>query len=178
MEKIRFVERGAAVKLYFKDNFLSAGKTAIYDEQQAPAGELDLRSAFSSSIDIYDSYGALKYRGKFTAFSGKWEISDAEGAKIGRLRYRLSFLKKRYEYEAYDRGETYEITSPALSKEYTVLNSRGAVAAYFRKTSSWMSAGAYCLENQSNELNNYELIAVIMGVNAIQKRQQSNNHGA
>jgi hypothetical protein len=49
------------MKLYFKDNFFSSGKTVIWNERQDSLGEVDLRSAFGSSIDVYDAIGSLKF---------------------------------------------------------------------------------------------------------------------
>ncbi len=45
------------MKVYFQDNFFSSGKTEIVDQNQQSLGELDLKSAFSSSVDVYDAAG-------------------------------------------------------------------------------------------------------------------------
>lgn len=160
-------------ELYFKDNFFSAGTTDIMNEDGQLRGTLDLKSAFSSSLDVLDLSGIPICFGKF--HWGKWEITDRSGHLLGVLRARLSFFSKRYEYEAQNRG-TYEITSQAFSRDYQIRESRsGEVIANFEQVSGWMKARAYRLTNYSEQLDIYELIAVVMGVNAIRKRQESSS---
>jgi len=91
---------------------------------------------------------------------------------VGRLRSRFTFLAKSYTYDAYARG-TFDITSPAFSRDYEICDGNGSLVASFQKVNDWFSSEAYCLDNVSEQLTNYELIAVIMGMNAIQKRRRS-----
>lgn len=160
------------MKLYVRDNFFNSGKTEILDERNHAVGVVDLRSAFGSALDVYGLQGRLLYGGKFPMLSNKWIVSDAGGDECGMLRYRLSFLSKRYEYESYGRG-VYEITAEAFSRDYEIRNSQGALAATFRKVDGWFEAAAYCLENLTDEVSSYEWIAVIFGMNEIQKRHRS-----
>lgn len=51
----------------------------------------------------------------------------------------------------------------------------GRMAASFRRTSGWFSSGAFVLDNQSEYLDTYELVAVVMGVHAINKRRNAAN---
>jgi uncharacterized protein YxjI len=134
-------------------------------------GQLDLKSAFGSSLAIYDQTGNLRFNGNFGFFSSKWRITLPDGAEIGLVRTRMSFLTKRFEYDAGARG-VYEITSPAFSREYEVRSVSGELKARFDRINGWFEAGAYLLDNVSETLDSYELISVIMGVHAIQKRQR------
>jgi uncharacterized protein YxjI len=160
------------LKLIFRDNFFSAGQTEIVDEHSQPMGELDLKSSFGSSVDVYGSDGRLACAGKFRRFSNKWEVAAGDGRLLGTVRYRMSFFDKKFEYDAGARG-IFRITSPAFSREYTIQNHMGREVARFGRISGWFSSGAYALENLSDELESYELIAVVMGVHSIQKRHQS-----
>lgn len=135
-------------------------------------GTLDLKSSFGSSLDVYNETGMIAYSGKFRFFSSKWEIADPGGELIGVLRVRISFFTKRFEYDAGSRG-LFEITSPAFSKEYHIMDDGGQPIASFVRTSKWMQSGAFQLQNSSAVLDSYELVAVVMGVHAIQKRQSA-----
>lgn len=159
------------MKLYFKDNFFNSGKTEILGEQKEVLGMLDLKSGFSSSMDVYDGSGTLVYSGKFPFFSSKWDITNPDGEVVGKLRSRMSFSQK-YEYTSSIMG-CFQITSPAFSKEYEIHNENGGLIASFEKISGWFSSEAYCLNNHSLELDTYELVAVIMGMNAIKRQQQN-----
>jgi hypothetical protein len=85
----------------------------------------------------------------------------------------MSFFSKRFEYDTHERG-SYEITSPGFSKEYSIKNNKGEMVASFAKTSSWIQSGAYHLQNNSDLLDSFELVAVVMGVHSIHKNQQIN----
>lgn len=161
--------------LYFKDNFFSAGTTDIMNETGEIVGSVDLKSAFGSSLDVYDKAGMRVCGGKFRFFSNKWEISDANEYELGVLRMRMSFFTKKFEYDAGERG-IYEIISPSFSKEYEVQGEDGQVIARFNQTSNWLQSGAFYLENGSEHIGEWELIAVVMGVHAIRKR--ANNSSA
>lgn len=160
------------MELYFKDNFFSAGTSAIMNAAGESLGTIDLKSGFGSSLDIYDQTGVKVCGGKFPFLSGKWHISLGEDVILGVVRMRLSFFSKKFEYDARDRG-LYEITAPAFTNEYSVQDSSGQTVATFNRTSSWLQSGAFCLHNHCTQLDSYELVAVVMGIHAIQK-QQSN----
>jgi hypothetical protein len=157
------------MKLYFRDNFFNSGLTEILTESNEMAGELDLKSAFGSSLHLYGVDGVLKYSGSFPIFSNKWEVFGADGEEVGVLRHRIAFFSKLFEYDAGERG-CYEITSPAFSREYEINDEAGTLVASFERVSGWFSADAYCLENHSDLLNSYELVTVVMGMHEIQKR--------
>lgn len=158
--------------LYFKDNFFSAGQTEIFNSSKEIVGMLDLKSAFSSSIDVLDKNGSLFVSGKFTFFSNKWRVYEANEREIGVLKAKFSFFSKKFEYEAYGRG-VFHIKSEAFSREYDVLDEQSNLIARFEKVSGFFAAPAFQLSNFNEIVTNEELIAVVMGVNAIQKRQQS-----
>lgn len=146
--------------------------TEILDGQEQVVGQLDLRSSFSSAIDVFGSNGELLYSGRFPFFSGKWEVNDAVGEQAGVLRSRLSFFSKKYSYETIGRGD-YEIISPAFSKEYEIIDESEKVVAQFKQVNGWFSSGAFMLDNQCRFLDSYELIAVIIGMHAMQKAANS-----
>ncbi|TMV44473.1 hypothetical protein FE783_32295 [Paenibacillus mesophilus] len=157
--------------VYFKDNFFSSGETQITDSSGGEAGFLNLHSMFGSGITVHDNSGRRVVSGKFRMFSNAWIVADCYENEVGVLRPKFAFFKQRYVYTSNRHGE-FTIESPAFSKEYVVCDSRGNTAAYFRRTSGMFSAGAYELNNSSS-LTDDELIAVVMGVYAIIKRQQS-----
>lgn len=161
-----------AIELYFRDNFFNAGFGDIMDAQGQNVGTLNLKSAFGSSLEVYNGNGHRVFSGQFRFFSNKWEIIRNEGDVLGVLRMRMSFLSKRLEYDAGGRG-LYEITAPAFSQEYTIQDGTGLTIASFAKRSDWLMPGAYCLWNDSGVLDSYELVTVVMGVNAILKRRSS-----
>lgn len=162
------------MELYFKDNFFSSGTSTIMNGAADTVGTIDLKSAFGSSLDVYDHTGARVCGGAFPFLSNKWEITGPDERLFGVLRVRMSFLSKRFEYDAGDRG-LFEITSPAFSQEYDIQDGSGQTVASFAKTSSWLQSGAFCLQNGSCKLDSYELVALVMGVHTIQKRQHANN---
>ncbi|SEM89921.1 hypothetical protein [Paenibacillus sp. OV219] len=159
------------MKLYFRDNFFNAGQTEIMNEQNERVGEVDLRSMFGAGLDVYDGTGNPIYSGSFPFLSGKWAISGPSGEEMGLLRARMSFLSKKFEYEAYGRG-VFELISPAFSQEYEIINENGALAASFARVSSWFESSAYCLDNFTQTVDSYEWITVILGMHEIQKRQR------
>ncbi|MEO3946038.1 hypothetical protein [Gorillibacterium sp. CAU 1737] len=154
--------------LFFRDNFFSMGETEILGSAGEAAGRIDLKGAFSSSLDVYDAADRLAYSGRFTLFSGRWTISNCRGEEVGKLRPRFSLSTKRFEYDARQRG-VYEIRSPIFSKEYEIFDSSGQTVAHFEKTSGFFSSDAFRLTNSSPQLDDYELVAVVMGLYAIQK---------
>ncbi|WP_063567682.1 hypothetical protein [Paenibacillus sp. O199] len=159
------------MELYFRDNFFNAGYTEIMNREQEQAGHLDLKSAFGSSLDVFDNLGLI-CNGKFRMLSNRWDVTSADGREWGVLRARISFLSKKYEYDAGPRG-VYDVSAPAFSYEYDITGMGGKVVASFRRTSGWFGSGAFVLDNQSEHLDTYELIAVVMGVHATNKRRNS-----
>ncbi|RAI92514.1 hypothetical protein DET54_110222 [Paenibacillus pabuli] len=85
------------MELYFRDNFFNAGYTEIMNHEQERAGHLDLKSAFGSSLDVFDNSGLI-CSGKFRMFSNRWDVTSADGREWGVLRARFSFFSKKYEY--------------------------------------------------------------------------------
>lgn len=166
------MREASVLNLYFRDNFFNAGVTEILDEQEVNVGHLDLKSSFGSAIDVYGQNSQLLCKGSFPIFSGKWEVTDADGGQLGVLRSRFAFFTKKFTYETEGRG-SYEIISPAFSKEYEISDESGALVARFEQVNGWFSSGAFLLNNQSEHLDTYELVAVIMGMHAIQKRQSA-----
>ncbi|BFT72044.1 hypothetical protein [Paenibacillus sp. P36] len=162
------------MNLFFRDNFFNAGFTEILDSEEKNMGHLDLKSSFGSAIDVYGINDRLLYKGGFPFLSGKWEVSHPGGSLAGVLRSRFAMFSKKFTYETQGRG-SYDITSPAFSKEYEISDSSGVLVAHFEKINGWFSSGAFTLRNQSAELDSYELVAVIMGMHAIQKRQDASH---
>lgn len=160
------------MKLFFKDNFFNSGKTEILSEKQETLGEVDLRSAFGSGLDIYNANGELMFSGKFPLLSNKWYITNAKEDEVGRVSSRFAFFAKKFEYEAFGKG-LFEIKSEAFSREYEIYDESGTSIASFHQVNGWFSADAYCLDNHTDQLDSYELVAVIMGMHEIQKRHRS-----
>ncbi|MVP01022.1 hypothetical protein [Paenibacillus lutrae] len=159
------------MELYFAENFFSTGKRPIMNSDGSHAGTLDMKSLFSSSIDIYNQDERKVCGGsfRFLSFSGKWEVTDGLGTTLGVLRPKFKLFSKKYEYDAGPRG-LYEITSPMFSKHYLILDSYGEHAAEFEQTNGWLQSGAFRLRNESSQLGNFELVAVIMGIHETQRR--------
>ncbi|WP_404452076.1 hypothetical protein LG329_17255 [Virgibacillus necropolis] len=163
--------------IYFTDNFFSAGKTEIYNGNQEEIGSLDLKSAFSSGVDILDREGNIVVKGSFRFLSSKWNVKDQNEQEIGKLKKRLSLFSKKYVYHSYHHGD-YEINSEAFSKEYNILDQDGNTVATFKKVSGFFRSPAFELNNHSSKLSTEELVAVVMGVNMIIKRNNNNAAGA
>ncbi|WP_159886302.1 hypothetical protein [Paenibacillus puerhi] len=157
--------------VYFRDNFLSSGETEIWDEEERQIGSLDLHTMFQAGVTVRSLTELASYSGKFRFFSNKWMVYSGGDQEIGMLRPRLSFLSKRYEYDS-SRYGLFTIEAGAFSREYTVTSSDGQTAAEFRRVSGMFASAAFELSNYS-ALSMQELIVVVMGVHAIQKRQQS-----
>ncbi len=160
------------MNLYFRDNFFNTGVTEILNGQEENVGHLDMKSAFGSAIDVYGQNGQLLCSGSFPFFSGKWEVTGADGKQLGVVRSRFAFFTKKFTYETESRG-SYEIVSPAFSKQYDISDENSTLVARFEQVNGWFSSGAFLLDNQSELLDTYELVAVIMGMHAIQKRQRA-----
>jgi hypothetical protein len=160
--------------VYFHDNFFSTGRTEIFNGAKEKVGELDLKSMFSSGVEIVDLNGNIKVSGKFPFFGVKWRIYDSHEQEIGALKQKLSFFSKKYEYDANGRG-TFFIQSEAFSKQYDIYEDETSIVAKFEKVSGFFASPAFQLTNHSKQLSTEELIAVVMGVNAIQRRNNSNS---
>ncbi|MFD1739240.1 hypothetical protein ACFSCX_22425 [Bacillus salitolerans] len=158
--------------LYVSDNFFSAGRTDIYNSDKVKIGELDLKSAFTSSLDVYDLDGNALLSGRFPFFSNKWMVTDQAGREIGELKAKFAFFSEKYEYYA-NAGESYRIESEAFSKLYQILDRNEKEVARFEKVSGFFSSPVFQLTNSTGHINSFELIAVVMGVNEIKKRRQS-----
>ncbi|KHE71531.1 hypothetical protein [Halobacillus sp. BBL2006] len=161
--------------VYFSDNFFSSGRTDIYNGQKEMVGALNLKSAFSSSVDVENAQGEIVVQGSFPIFSNKWNIQRRGGEELGRVKTSFSFFTKRYRYET--GSQSLEIESPALSKDYTMVDKNGSEVATFRKVSGVFQSAAYELQNHTGSLMTEELISVVMGVNAIEKRRRSSANG-
>lgn len=162
-------------KLYFSESFFSTGKTDIFTGEEEKIGEIDLKSMFSASVDILNGKQEVLVSGKFPIMGVHWRILDNEGTEIGILKEKFTLFSKKYAYEAYGRG-TFLIHSELFSREYVIKQEPDeAVIATFKKVSGLFSSAAYELDNLSHKLTSPELIAVIMGVNALQKRNNSIN---
>lgn len=158
--------------LYFNDNFFSSGKTVIYDENKTQVGELDLKSAFSSSVDVLNQTGSISVSGKFRTLRNRWVVTDYHQNELGELRQRFAFFSKKYEYNAGERG-VYEIKSEAFSRQYEIFDSQSKLVAKFERVSGFFSSAAYRLSSYEESMPALEWIVVVMGVNAIIKRNNS-----
>ncbi|KIL51047.1 hypothetical protein [Jeotgalibacillus campisalis] len=157
--------------VYFSDQFFSAGRKDIWNESKEKIGVLDLKSAFTSGVNVENAEGELMVEGGFPFLSGKWLVKQRDGTELGEVKGNFSWFSKSYRYTA-DRGH-FEIESPAFSREYRMVDENGEEAATFKKVNGFFQAPAYELVNKSTILLTDELIAVVMGVNAIEKRRKA-----
>lgn len=162
--------------VYFRDNFFSAGTTDVYSEDGDTIATLDLISMFSSGVELQDRNGNVQYSGRFQFFSNRWEVTDVSGNRVGELLHRIAFLAKRYTYEAFERG-VFTIESEPFSRQYSVHDEGGNEVASLRKVNTWLEPAAYELINDAENLPTGEMIVVVMGMNAIQKRERNNTAG-
>ncbi|WP_077298439.1 hypothetical protein [Virgibacillus pantothenticus] len=165
-------------KIYIEDNFFSAGRTAIRNHQNEKIGDLDLKTAFSSSINVYDSQGTRLAEGKFKSFfSSQWVVIDATAEIIGTLKANWFSFKKEYTYTVKN-GHEYTITSPVFSKTFTMTDEQEReIVASFTRVSNFFSSPAYELINHTDRLSMEEFIVVVMGVNAIEKSKAAASSG-
>ncbi|MFT4415516.1 hypothetical protein ACLM5H_16800 [Fredinandcohnia humi] len=161
--------------LYFKDNFFSADMTDIYNDAKEKVGVMDLKSAFTSTVDVLNSDGKLVVSGKFPFFGMSWKVLDNQGNEIGSLKQKFTFFSKKYEYHSYNQG-TFYVKSEAFSRHYEILQGETNVIATFDRTDGFFASPAYRLNNQSDVLSSFELIIVIMGVNSIEQQNQSSTN--
>ncbi|MBP1947083.1 hypothetical protein [Virgibacillus litoralis] len=162
--------------IYFTDNFFSKGTTEIFNSEQEVVGSLDLKSAFSSSVAILDVEGNIVVTGSSPFFSRGWIVKNQSEQELGKLKQRFALFSKKFVYHSYDHGE-YEIKSEAFSKEYDILDQDENLVAAFKKVSGFFQSPAYELSSNSSLLAKEELIAVVMGVNMIIKRNNSAGAG-
>jgi hypothetical protein len=168
-------ERGlqmAQTPIYFSDNFFSAGATTIFNENKEEVGTLDLKSAFTSSVDILGLDGTVKTKGYFPLFSRRWTVTDGLDKELGTLRQRFSFFTKKYEYVAHHRG-VYEIFSEAFSREFQISDENGNLVSEFKRVNGFFQSPAFQLTNLSECVSNEEWVAVVMGVSMIIKRNNA-----
>ncbi|WNF38855.1 hypothetical protein RJD24_10720 [Bacillaceae bacterium IKA-2] len=157
--------------IYFTDNFFSAGITSIYNEKQEKISSLDLKSAFTSSVEIINLEGNTIVKGAFPFFSRRWKITDKNDDELGTLKHQFSFLTKNFEYSTHGRG-VYQIKSEAFSREYQIFNDEEILVSEFKKITGFFESPIFQLTNQSEKLSYEELVAVVMGVNMITKRNR------
>ncbi|SER18854.1 hypothetical protein SAMN04487944_101563 [Gracilibacillus ureilyticus] len=162
--------------IYIADNFFSAGKTMIKNRNNEEIGLLDLKSAFGSSISVYDLEGNVLISAKFRPFSTKWVVSDPV-CERGILKQKLFSFSRTYYYTTANQ-EVWEINKPAFSRDFTMKDHNNNTVAEFKKISGFFSSPAYEINNLMNKLETEELIAVVMGVNAIEKSNGAAAGGA
>ncbi|WP_280769211.1 hypothetical protein [Salipaludibacillus daqingensis] len=159
--------------IYFKDNFFSNGVTPIFNGEKVQIGQLDLKSAFSSSVDVQNADGKVVVKGAFPFMSRKWGVVGEGAREMGSLKQKIAFFAKKFEYTTDNRG-TISIHSGAFSNEYTMMNEKEEVIAEFKRISGFFEAPVFQLINDSQSVDNEEMIAVVMGVNMINKRNRRN----
>ncbi|MGD6833708.1 hypothetical protein ACQCT5_16170 [Sutcliffiella halmapala] len=163
--------------VYFSDNFFSSGETDIYTENKKVVGVLDLRSAFSSKVDVKTPDGEIVVSGAFAFFSNRWVVSNHREAEIGQLRKKMAFFKSVYEYHTNDRG-VFRLENPAFSKEFTLYHPNENLAAHFKRINGFFESSAFELTNLCSDLSTEELVAVVMGMNEIKKREATQSNSA
>lgn len=157
--------------LYFSDTFFSAGKTDILNEAQEKFGVLDLKSTFTSGVDVLDEKGNVVISGKFPFMRNKWFVTDHSGQEIGMLKGKFALLAKKYEYSAHNRG-VYLIDSEPFSRSYSIYEDEDLVGT-FKRINGIFSTPKYQLSTTTNKVSKSEWVAVVMGVNAIEQRKKS-----
>ncbi|WP_059172101.1 hypothetical protein [Bacillus sp. FJAT-27445] len=163
--------------LYVSDNFFSAGQTDIYNGSKEKVGEVDLKSMFSAGLDVLNQEGKIIVSAKFPFLSRRWVVTGSDGQEIGNLKAKFAFFAKRYEYSTAE-GGVFEIESEAFSNLYILYDENGNEAGRFEKISGFFSAAAFQLSSSDKGLDVYEMIAVVMGVNAIQKAARNARNAA
>ena len=158
--------------LYFTDSFFSTGQKDIFTKNKEIVGKLDLKSAFTSTIDVLDLQDNILISGKFPIFSNRWVVTNQTGEELGFVRARFSFFVKKYEYTAHKRG-IYRIESETFSKTYEIFTEKGKRVGQFKKVNTFFATPAFEMRQDKEDIEIGEMIAVVMGVNAIQKRSHS-----
>ena len=93
---------------------------------------------------------------------------------LGRVKSVFFSFSKKYTYHAFNRGKL-SIESPAFSRNYIIYDDRNNEVATFKRINNFMSSPAYEVQNKTDFFTIAELIVVVMGVNAIQKRRRHSN---
>ncbi|CEG28938.1 hypothetical protein [Bacillus sp. B-jedd] len=163
--------------LFVSDNFFSAGRTDIFNDAQEKVGEINLKSIFSAELDVLNMDGETIVNGRFPFLSRRWIVAGSRGEEIGELKARLAFFSKKYEYSTAD-GRIFEIESEAFSNLYIMYDENRNEAGRFEKISGFFSSPAFQLTSFDEGLDIYEFIAVVMGVNAIQKAERNTRNAA
>ena len=157
--------------LYFSNTFFSTGQTDILNEAKEKVGVLDLKSAFTSGVDVLDEKGNVLISGKFPFMRSKWFVTDHSGREIGILKGKFALLVKKYEYAAHNRG-VYLIDSEPFSRSYSIYEHENLVGT-FKKINGMFSTTKYQLRTSNNKISNFEWVAVVMGLHAIEQRKKS-----
>lgn len=157
--------------LYFSDTFFSTGKSNILNEEKEKVGMLDLKSVFTSGVNVLDEKGNVLISGKFLFMRSKWFVADHTGQEIGILKEKFGILVKKYEYAAHHRG-VYLIESEPFSRSYSIYEHENLVGT-FKKINRMFSTTKYQLKTSNNKISNFEWVAVVMGLHAIEQRKKS-----
>lgn len=160
--------------IYFKDNFFSKGITQIYNCDKEQIGQLDLKSAFSSSVDVQDRDGKVIAKGFFPFMSRKWHVVGDDESQRGILKQKITFFSKKFEYVS-DHFGVLVIESAAFSNEYRMMDENEEVVVEFKKISGFFEVPVFQLKNGTESIENEEMIAIVMGVNMINKRNRRNS---
>ncbi|TMW70343.1 hypothetical protein [Alteribacter natronophilus] len=158
-------------RVFFSDNFFSAGKTPIYNEAGEETGSLDLQSAFNSNVDILSRNGEMLMQGSLAFLLNQWKITGDRGEETGVLKQNFTLFSRKFEYRAGSRG-TYRIEGEPFSHQYTIAGEDGYMHGDFHRTSAFFQSGSFELINHSDVLTDEELIAVVMGVHMLNKRKR------
>lgn len=154
--------------LYISNTFFS-GKTDIVNEIQEKVGVLDTKSTFTSTVDVLDEYEHLVISAKFPFMRTKWFVTDYYGQEIGILKGKFTVLAKKYEYTAHKRG-VYLIDSEPFSRNYSIYEKENLIGT-FKRINGIFSTPKYQLNIINNKINNFEWVAVVMGIQAIELRK-------
>lgn len=114
---------------------------------------------------VYGADGQLLYTGKIVPFLLEWKVANPAKEERGVLTLRSAFLKKKFRYEAGERG-VYRFEAEAFTQDFMVMRDDRIVAAFAKTNGFWSSSDVYALHNES-ELDPYELIAVIVGIHVL-----------
>lgn len=159
--------------VYISDHFLSSGETTIRDVENNVIGYLDLKSMFKSGVSVLDVNRATLASGKFKFFSNQWLVLNKVEEQIGVVKQKFFSFSKKYTYTT-SGGDIFYFTSRAFSKNFLIFDERHQEVASFQRTSSFFSTPAYKINHNNDHFTTEELIIVVMGINAIEKRNQSN----
>src|SRR5690606_35222992 len=111
--------------------------------------------------------------GKFAPLTNQWKIFDQNNQQLGIVKPKFFSFSKKYTYTRLD-DVMFFINAPALSRDFTVYYEKDDVVATFIRMNGFFSSASYEIHLHSS-LEMEELIAVVMGVNAIEKRKRSSS---